>query len=793
MFNRILKQLYIGIMRTAFILLIIGSLSAFSFAQDIDSNTVTFSNNGGVYNSAITLDLSTLGDEIYYTTDGNKPSSSSRKYSTPLNLDKTTPVRAVAYKNGKPGKVITQTFFIGRDYDMAVISITGNPNDFFSFDRGIYVKGCCADSVPPYKHANFWKGWERKVNIEFYEPSGELGFNQQVGTRIFGGFSKGLPMKSLAIISRKKYGQKTMKYPIFPNKDIKKYKSIVLRNSGSDFNNTQFRDALLTNLVEPLDLEIQAYRPSVVYINGVYWGIHNVREKINEYYLKSNGGANPDSVDIMKHRNDLLSGKRDHYLKMKKFINKTDFSDTLEIMQLNTLMDIDNFINYNITEVYVDNRDAGGNIRFWRPQTPEGRWRWVLFDTDISFGISGKTAYKKNTLEKMTIKHNEAWPDPAWSTLIIRNLLENDSIKNVYINRFADHLNTIFSAENVNFKIDSIQNMLKDEMPFHFEKWRSSNLERWGRNVQKMKDFATNRPHFVRMHLMERFDLLDTITVDIQNPDPVMGHVQINSIRVDNSFSGVYFQGAPASIEAKAEFGYEFLRWEGYEQESTAKFLLKDNAILKPVFQKRELSEASSKIIINEISTHQDSVSPQGDWIEIYNNSKDSINVSRWRLIADDDEFLFPDSLIIPSNHYLVISANSEEKKLNNKKAINISIDIKLSSKTERIQILDSDNFVVDSITYNIDAEFPSLVDVENKNIERLNPELNSWKASAKQTPGLENDLFEPIITEGPSKENNYVSLFAGGVIALIVLLMISLIARKRKHLNDDNVHPNEK
>ncbi len=472
-------------MRAVLIILFIGLLTGNFYSQDVDSNTVVFSVPGGIYQETIQLELSTLGEKIYYTTNGKKPSSSSKRYSDTINLDKTTPIRAVAYKDGTPGKIVTQTYLIGREYNMAVISITGNPDDFFSFDRGIYVKGCCADSLPPYKRANFWKGWERRINIEFYEPTGELGFNQQVGVRIFGGFSKGLPMKSLAIISRKKYEKKTIKYPIFPNKNIKKYKSIVLRNSGSDFNNTQFRDALLTNLIEPLDVDIQAYRPSVVFINGVYWGIHNVREKINEYYLKSNAGANPDSVDIMKHRNDLLAGKRDHYLKMKKYINKTDFKDTAEILHLNTLMEIDNFINYNITEVYVDNRDAGGNIRFWRPQTPEGRWRWVLFDTDISFGISSRTAYKKNTLDKMTVKHNEAWPDPAWSTLIIRNLLENDSIKNLYVNRFADHLNTIFSAKTVNFKIDSIQNMLKEEMPYHFKKWRSSNIERWERICSK--------------------------------------------------------------------------------------------------------------------------------------------------------------------------------------------------------------------------------------------------------------------------------------------------------------------
>jgi len=770
-------------MRTTFILFFVGVLTSLCLAQDLDSNTVIFSRQGGIYQASVQVELSSLGDKIYYTTDGNRPSSSSKRYSDPLLFDKTTPVRAVAYKDGKPGKVVTQTYLIGREYNMAVISITGNPDDFFSFDRGIYVKGCCADSVPPYKHANFWKGWERKINIEFYEPNGELAFNQKVGVRIFGGFSKGLPMKSLAIISRKKYEKKTIKYPIFPNKDIKKYKSIVLRNSGSDFNNTQFRDALLTNLVEPLDIEIQAYRPSVVYINGVYWGVHNVREKINEYYLKSNGGANPDSVDIMKHRNDLLSGNRDHYLKMKKFINKTDFSDTSEIRHLNTLMDVDNFINYNITEVYVDNRDAGGNIRFWRPQTPDGRWRWVLFDTDISFGISGKTAYKKNTLDKMTIKHNEAWPDPAWSTLIIRNLLENDSIKNLYVNRFADHLNTIFSAENVNFKIDSIHDMLKYEMPFHFEKWRSSNLERWGRNVQKMKDFASNRPHYMRLHLMERFELSDTIVVDIQNQNTVMGHVQINSIKVDSSFVGIYFKGAPVSIKAKAEYGYEFVKWEEYEEGVEASFLLDDNAILKPVFQKSELSRYSTKIVINEISTHQDSMLDHGDWIEIYNNSKDTIDLSRWMLVAGNDEFLFPDSTTILSGTYLLLSNKSGKMSLANPdvSVFQESLDFGLSSKMEKLQLLDSDCLMVDSISYNIDNDFPSLANSENKNIERTNPESNNWKASSKSTPGLKNDLFEPILIEDKSKENDYITYIAGGILGVGVILMVTLFTRKRR------------
>ena len=773
-------------MRAVLLILLFGLFTGNISSQDLDSNTVFFSISGGIYQESIQLELSTLGEKIYYTTNGKIPSSSSKRYSDTINLDKTTPIRAVAYKNGKPGKIVTQTYLIGREYTMAVISITGNPDDFFSFDRGIYVKGCCADSVPPYKRANFWKGWERRINIEFYEPTGELGFNQRVGVRIFGGFSKGLPMKSLAIISRKKYERKTIKYPIFPNKDIKKYKSFVLRNSGSDFNNTQFRDALLTNLIEPLDVGIQAYRPAVVFINGSYWGIHNVREKINEYYLKSNAGANPDSVDIMKHRNDLLAGNRDHYLKMKRYINKTDFKDTAKIRHLNTLMEIDNFINYNITEVYVGNRDAGGNIRFWRPQTPEGRWRWILFDTDISFGISGKTSYKRNTLNKMTIKHNEAWPDPAWSTLIIRNLLENDSIKNLYINRFADHLNTLFSAKTVKFKIDSIQNMLKDEMPFHFKKWRSSNIQRWERNVQKMRDYASNRPYYVRLHLMERFDLSDTITVDIQNQDPKAGYVQINSIRVDTSFEGVYFKDAAPSVEAKAKYGYEFLKWQELDSMATAKLFLTEGAVLKPLFQKRELSQYSSDIVLNEISTHQDSIAVQGDWIELYNTANVMMDLSGWKVVSGNNEFIFPDSSNIQSKGYLLLAANYKEMALTtNGQVLKVPLGFGLSSKKDNILIMDSTGFVVDSLSYDIEINFPTLNKSENRNIERVNPVKDIWKPSVKPSPGVENDLFEPLKLQKIEKEDKSVFYIIIGTVLFTLLSMTLLLLRKKRIKKD--------
>ena len=166
-------------MRAVLIILLIGLFTGNFYSQDLDSNTVVFSVLEVFIKKRFNWSY-LLWEKRYIIQPMEKNHQVVRKdIQDTINLDKTTPIRAVAYKNGKPGKIVTHTYLIGREYNMAVISITGNPDDFFSFDRGIYVKGCCADSLPPYKRANFWKGWERRINIEFYEPTGELGFQSE--------------------------------------------------------------------------------------------------------------------------------------------------------------------------------------------------------------------------------------------------------------------------------------------------------------------------------------------------------------------------------------------------------------------------------------------------------------------------------------------------------------------------------------------------------------------------------------------------------------------------------------
>lgn len=754
-----------------------------------DSCVICLSQKGGFYPKQIELSIVEKDSvSFYYTLDGNTPNSSAKKYTSPIKIDSTKVISIVAYKNGRRIDEKTATYFINRTFTMGVISIVVKPEEFFGFERGIYVKGCCANEDPPYSGANFWKGWERKVNVEFYEEDGTLAFNQKAGAKIFGGFSKSLPMKSISLTSRKKYQQKYFKYQIFPDKEIDKFKSFVLRNSGGDFNKTHFRDALITNLVEPLDIEIQAYRPVTVYINGEYWGIHNLREKITEHFLKFNGNANPDSVDLMKHRNDLQHGNRKQYKALLKYLSKNDLSDTSIVRELSEFMDIDNFMDYNITQIYADNRDAGGNIRYWKPQDNNSKWRWILFDTDMSFGISDWKGYKKNTLKQMTSKNTEAWPNPAWSTFIIRKLLENDSLKHNYINRFSDRLNTIFTSENVNFKIDSIKNLLNDEMPIHVKKWRSNNIKRWERNVNILRDFANYRPAYVRQHLMEKFALTDTIEVHIKHNQNQMGTVYLNSLTISDEFKGYYFKEVPIRLIAQPSFGYDFVEWKGInETNKQLDYQLSKTIEIEPIFRQKEKSKWEKQVVINEFCVKSDTINPTKDWIEIYNNTDTTINISNWQVIIENESLSIENNTLLTPKSYFVIARNPS--KLNITSALyKDSLPRGISSKKGFIAILDRDLAVVDSFRYNIKKNFK--IDSISLPIilEKVNPNqinnIANWNINNKPTIGKRNRAFkQPKPTQKTFVDQYWQQIIIGSLI-LVAILIIFLIIIRRKHLN---------
>ncbi len=208
------------------------------------------------------------------------------------------------------------------------------------------------------------------------------------------------------------------------------YEAIVLRNSGDDYYSSFMRDGLMHSIVNELDLETQAYRPSVVFLNGEYWGIHNIREKINENYLAQHHDIDPNNIDLLEKNKFVISGDANHYNNMLEFISNNDMSLTDNFDYIETQMDIDNFIAYLLSQIYFDNTDwPGNNIKYWRSRD-NGKWRWILYDTDFGFGFKSAQNYKNNTLRiTPTAENGLENANKPWATFLLRKLLENDSFK----------------------------------------------------------------------------------------------------------------------------------------------------------------------------------------------------------------------------------------------------------------------------------------------------------------------------------------------------------------------------
>lgn len=761
-------------MRKTILLIFSLFLGTLLFAQDkkLPKYGFEISNQGGFYKSDFQLTVRPQdGVQVFYTTDGSTPNSASIRYSSPITIKgEVSTIRLVGYLNGKRLEVNTQTYFVGRSHSLPVFSITTEPDNLWSAGRGIYAKGCCADTVQPYYGANFWKGWERPMNIEMYEPNGDIAINQPVGIRIFGGWSKGLPQKSLTVVARKKYGSSKIKYKLLPELDQKKYKTFILRNSGGDFNKAHLRDAFMTQLVEPIDLEIQEQRPAVVYLNGQYWGIQYIREKLNEHYIHEHFDVHRDSISLLKHRGDRQHGSKLNYPKMIQYLKTHSLADEKNMEYIESIMDVENYISYNIAETYSDNRDAGGNIRYWRSYAKGSKWRWIFFDLDLGLNSNSKVGHKRNTVKKFTSVNNEAWPDPPWSTLIIRRLLENPRMQELYINTFADYLNTIFKEETAEKLLNEMAGAIEKEMPYHKARW-GGNMDRWNNDVDLVRTFIKERPKYLRQFIQEKFNLDGTVNIHVLVPDKNVAKVKLNSLKLKDEFKGIYFKNHPLNLEVKPSVDYEFVGWKELKSnELIYKFSPAGDMTLTPEFKRKNWSTLRGKVVINEVYNLKG-----GSWIELYNNSAQAIDVSGFKIRDDKDDhvFVLPAGTTIQPKGYLVVSETELGSDAPNIHGMEFSI-----SDNDKVRFYDTEDYMIDEV----DLEET----IEDQGYIRVNPETfgdDNWVAGVfsmgKINPSYSKILNDRAEAEKQRKIILYSSI--GGGVLLFVILLIVIIKRRGK------------
>ncbi len=695
------------------LILLIGWLliSFAAFAQEApsaaDSIVVHIEPAGGFYGYQQEIRLFAPGaEEIFFTLDGSTPSQRSQRYIGPIVLNESVILRACAMLNGESSPLFGQTYFFDEPHtELPIVSIGISPGILFHPYRGIFMQGSqVVDTLWHKPGANFWTRREFPAHIQVFESDGSSVYNSLSGLRLFGGMSRLFPQKSLAIVARKRYGQSRFRHEFFGPDEPDEFKFLVLRNSGSDFGKSHLRDGVMTGLTNHWGLESQAFRSAHVYINGRYWGIYNIREKVNRYFIESHADdVDRDSIDYMEHRTIRKRGSRRHYQQLMNFLARYDLNISSNYEHLQTLIEVDNYMQHQIAQIYFDNQDAGGNIKYWRPQTPDGRWRWILYDTDWGFGLHDDRAYANNSLAFHTRPDGPNWPNPPWSTLLLRKLLQSQEFQHEFVNRFADHLNTSFRERRVVQFIDSLYFILQPEMPRHLQRWRLS-TSRWETHVERMRTFARNRPTYLRQYITDYFNAGPNREVVVQSTPG--GKVLLNQyLEVGaEGMQGYYFANIPIQVRAVPNYGYRFIGWQGTSSEAEERELNVDltedrsyyfSAVFEPFTH-----PMLDKVMINEICAKNKYT---GDWLEIHNNSEEVVNLEGWILTDLRNEFVFPAVELLPQD-YLIVCRDADRFREVFSDAYNVigGLGFGLNKRREALALYSDEGAAVDSFSYTV-------------------------------------------------------------------------------------------
>ena len=458
-----------------------------------------FSSDGGYVNKGFQLSVEVPEDcKVCYTTDGSYPKASSKVYDGPLTINKTTVVRAVAFREGYlPSQPVTATFLIEKKHKIPVVSVMSDPDGLFSNKTGIMSKyeNGLVKGAP-----NYTSNEEREITFEYY-IDGKRTVSFQGRTRLFGETSRKEKQKALAVLMSEKYGVNEVCFPFFGNHSVSVFSSLVLRPSGQDWKRGHMRDELCARLIrDTMQCDYMEVQPVALYINGEYWGLYYLREKLNEDYLVHKYGMTKGKIDIVKWERIQQAGNRADYLALCDYCEKHDLSVKKHYDYVCSKIDVDSFMDWWIFETYVANLDTG-NVRCYRDQK-DGKWHWMLFDLDYAFSLVN---YEKNYVKRFLLGpyHGQA----QCCNALPRNLLKNKEFREKFIIRYFRHVKTTFATDRMLAVMDELSAEIKDEMPRQAERWGEPTVSYWNYNKKIIKEIITKKPEMAKQQIKEAFRL----------------------------------------------------------------------------------------------------------------------------------------------------------------------------------------------------------------------------------------------------------------------------------------------
>ena len=596
----------------------------------------TLSHESGFYEESFYLSIDAQPNTlVYYTLDGSEPDAFSPRYTEPLLIEEqyivatgeeyliqnqippheTYPVpsypisfirtgsdkwksptqdifKATILKvkaihfSGEESPVLTNTYFVDSNmfdkYSFPIMSITTDIHHLYDYETGINIPGIHYDPMIPEvsnqnRTGNYYERgpeWEKPVFIEFFDTDGTRIIAQEGGIRVHGGLSRKYPIKSYRLYARSEYDESSFfDYQFFDDKDTDRFKRLLLRGGGQTYEYSFMGEAAAHKLLRSTTLDIQYSTPVILFMNGEYFGIRNLRDRFDDWYLSIKYEIPRSQVTILGGHGNYADGDpngQTHYLDMYRFITRNDMTSKRNYDHVNTLMDIENYIDYYAAQLYFANVDwPQNNIQYWRynipynsqaPDGKDGRWRWMVYDLDAGFGASWGGYYPEfNSFERIT--------GDSWRTgMMFTSLLKNNTFKTQFINRMMDMLNTIFHPDYAVPIVDEMIDLYAPEMHEHIGYYGfPTSYNHWVSYTNRVRQFALNRPEPLIEHMQQYFNLDGTYQLSVRS-NMEQGVVRLNSIDVgqlesDPDWYGTYIKNVPITLTAQPKEGYRIVGW----------------------------------------------------------------------------------------------------------------------------------------------------------------------------------------------------------------------------------------
>ena len=499
-----------------------------------------FSVTPGIYDDAVTVAITAgEGETIRYTTDCTTPNASSEVYSGELSISKNSVIRAAAFRDGYlSGDVATATYLFrsdGVNHALPVVTLVTDPDNLWNSKTGIYATGDqfdpdAASYADTLKSATYYQAkfateeqvdtiWEKPAAFSLFDDNGKQVFTQNVGIRIAGSFGRGRAQKGFNVIARKEYGKGSMEYPFFENRPYTEYKAVVLRAGAQDQNRSKIRDELASGLLEGTDINIlyQAYRPTVLYLNGEYWGVYFMKEKRNRFFVAQHENTeNNVDLAIGKGFKQRSYGDNSDWVSLYEYATSHDLSSADAYNYVAERMDVDSFRDYMIAEIYNGNTDTY-NFQYYRLKG--GKWKFIFYDFCWGFQSPGH--------ETLAFRMGKT-PSDVCSAKLFAAMLQNKGWRDSFCRRFGELLNTAFAPERVSALIDELYGYVEPEIKREREKFNkdtfmgvkqpNTNLgtyEGFQSEISKLKEFAQKRPEEIKRQLQSNLGLSDSYMKEV--------------------------------------------------------------------------------------------------------------------------------------------------------------------------------------------------------------------------------------------------------------------------------------